>query len=344
MHYHVHILNPIEYQGWDELLISSQGYNFFHTSAWAKVLCETYHYRPVYFAFLDGSKFLALAPMMEVRSILTGVRGVCLPFTDQCELLGGDTSQAQDIIDSVKEYGREHRWEFIELRWGDYPKEAPATSFYGHILDLTLGVEQLFCRFQHSVRTNIRKAIREAVTVKIYTSVESLREYYRLHCIARKKHGVPPQPYGFFEKIYEHVISKNLGFIVLAQHRTASIAGAVFVAFGEKATCKFAASDDRYQHLRASNLVVWEAIKWYVQHGYRSLCFGRTAMDNEGLRRFKIGWGAQERIVNYYRYDLRRDAFVTGDRPATSGSYHIFRAMPIPLLRLCGSLLYKHIG
>jgi len=285
-----------------------------------------------------------MVPMMEVRSIFTGRRGVCLPFTDQCEYIGADGFQVQDLLDCVKEYARQHHWGYIELRWGDYPDVTPAMSFYGHLLDLTVGIEQLFSRLRHSVRTNIRKAVRQDVKVSIHRSVEALKKYYRLHCIGRKRHGLPPQPYCFFEKVYEHIISKNLGFIVLAYHRGKSIAGAMFFAFGDRAICKFAASDYTYQHLRANNLVIWEAIKWYTQHGYRSLCFGRTEMGNSGLRRFKMGWGMDERILNYYRYDLQREAFVTGGQLVKTAYRNVFRTMPVPLLRLCGSILYKHVG
>jgi hypothetical protein len=89
---------------------------------------------------------------------------------------------------------------------------------------------------------------------------------------------------------------------------------------------------------------MWEAIKRYAENGYRSMCFGRTAMDNTGLRKFKAGWGADEHIVNYYKYDVRRETFV-GERSLVKKSHRcIFRAMPIFLIRVLGSLLYKHVG
>ena len=103
MHCDIDIINPIDYQGWDDLLVSSQEYTFFHTSAWAKVLWETYHYRPLYFTLLDGNGLLALMPMMEVKSIFTGLRGVSLPFTDYCRAIITKEFQLQDMIDFVKE-------------------------------------------------------------------------------------------------------------------------------------------------------------------------------------------------------------------------------------------------
>jgi len=70
------------------------------------------------------------------------------------------------------------------------------------------------------------------------------------------------------------------------------------------------------------------------------LDFGRTSLDNDGLRRFKLGWGTRERRIDYFRYDPRKDRFVTA-RDASSGWHnHIFKTLPIPLSRLIGAALY----
>lgn len=344
MQQQIEILNPIDYVGWDELLASNRECTFFHTSAWAKVLCQTYHYRPLYFTVLDNNKLLALFPIMEVKSMLTGVRGVSLPFTDYCEPINASGIELLDIISFVAEYARKHHWKFIESRGGHYPGETPSTSVCRHTLDLTLGVAEIFSRFDSSTKRNIKKSRREGVKVNICRSLDAIKKYYRLHCITRKRHALPPQPGAFFRNIYEHVISKNLGFVALAFHGKTNIAGSIFFNFQDKCSYKFGASDYTYQHLRANNLVMWEAIKWYAQNGYRSLCLGRTMLDNTGLRRFKTGWGVDEQIINYYKYDLRRDAFMAKTLHPKKAYRHIFGRMPIPLLRALGYLLYKHAG
>ena len=89
---------------------------------------------------------------------------------------------------------------------------------------------------------------------------------------------------------------------------------------------------------------MWEAIKWYCENGYESFCFGRTKPENKGLMQFKSGWGAEQNILPYYKYDLRREAFVE-DNPKLTGIHNkIFGKMPIPLLRLAGQLLYPHMA
>ena len=82
---HLQIINPLEYPGWDELLLGTDGYSLFHSSSWARVLHESYRYKPLYFTCIENGKLSALIPMMEVISFLTGRRGVSLPFTDCCQ-------------------------------------------------------------------------------------------------------------------------------------------------------------------------------------------------------------------------------------------------------------------
>jgi hypothetical protein len=89
---------------------------------------------------------------------------------------------------------------------------------------------------------------------------------------------------------------------------------------------------------------MWKAIQWHAHHGFESLDFGRTSLANEGLRKFKLGWGTRERTLDYFRYDLRASAFVTVRDESTGWHNRIFARLPVSLSRLAGALLYKHVG
>jgi lipid II:glycine glycyltransferase (peptidoglycan interpeptide bridge formation enzyme) len=171
-----------------------------------------------------------------------------------------------------------------------------------------------------------------------------MQAFRRLNCITRRRHGIPPQPFRFFDKIYEHVISKNRGFVVLASYEDRVIAGAIFFHFGEKAVWKYNGSERSFHRLRGNNLILWEAIKWYCQNGYERICFGRTEPEDEGLRKFKVGWGAREEKEKYCRYDLGRDEFLEKSWVVTEKYRQIFRRMPPVVLNAIGSMLYRHVG
>jgi hypothetical protein len=283
---------------------------------------------------------------MEVNSFLTGKRGVSLPFTDYCDPIMNGNFRFNDLLNDVIAYGKKCGWKSLELRGRNslYPLTSSSLTYLGHILNLSDKEDQIFSSFRDSTKRNIKKANKEGVKVKIFHSLESVKEFYRLNSITRKHHGLPPQPYLFFKKVYDRIIHKNLGFIVLAFFQDKPIAGGVFFHFGEKAAYKYGASDLQYQHLRANNLVMWEAIKWCCQNGYKSLCFGRTGFDNQGLVQFKSGWGTTEQQIKYYRYDLNKGSFVPGSSKVTGFHNKIFRNLPLPILNRIGSILYRHVG
>ena len=346
------VLSPLESPGWDDSLAQSPrphcgGGNdscFFRTSAWAEVLSRTYGYRPVYFCTRDGDNPVGVMPVMEVKSAFRGTRGISLPFTDCCEPLLTDGIEAESLMEHACQYGREHGWKRIEIRGGSGLGDNPVASYYTHAIELEADPERMFARFRGSVRRNVRKARRESVEVSLDRSLESLREYYRLHCLTRKRHGLPPQPFAFFRNLHECAISRKQGFYVLGSHDGVVVAGAVFLLSGTSALFKFGASDPAYQSLRPSNLVMWKAIEWLIQQGYRSLCLGRTDLKNTGLRRFKLGWGASERMIHYYVYDLRRGKYVSAPCHASRLPRAVFRRTPISLLKVIGRLLYRHAG
>jgi Acetyltransferase (GNAT) domain len=340
----IEIIDPLSHPGWDDLVIASGKGTFFHSSNWARVLHESYGYKPVYFAFSDSKGHKALMPFMEINSRITGKRGVSLPFTDYCEPIVQGGCTIGDVAAHIVRFGKKSGWRYIELRSGG-GMPVPASSFYyGHVLDISRDEKTIFSFFRESTRRNIKKAEKEGVKVAVCSSPDSMREFYRLNCMTRKLHGLPPQPYRFFEKVYQHAVSKGHGTVVLADYNGKTIAANVYLHFGGKAMYKYGASDREHQHLRANNLVMWEAIRHYAKNGCRSLCFGRTEPENGGLLQFKRGWGGREQVINYYKYDLKRDSYVS--EPSKLRGFHnkIFENMPVPLLRLTGYLLYKHVG
>jgi lipid II:glycine glycyltransferase (peptidoglycan interpeptide bridge formation enzyme) len=89
---------------------------------------------------------------------------------------------------------------------------------------------------------------------------------------------------------------------------------------------------------------MWEAIRYFAQKGCKSFCLGRTEPENKGLLQFKRGWGTKERTIRYYRYDMVKKTFVQNNSRLKGLHNAVFMRMPIPLLKITGELLYKHMG
>jgi len=340
------IVNPLEIRNWDDLVLATGKGSFFHSSAWARVLHESYGYKPLYFASFENGELRSLMPFMEVNSWLTGKRGVSLPFTDQVSVIAPDGIVFEKMVKGVTDYGKESGWKYTEWRDGSFfPHEAIASeSHYTHELNLLKTEKELFSRLRDSTRRNIKKAGKGGVSVEISRSLESIKSFYGLNCVTRKRHGLPPQPFSFFEKVFEHVNSKSYGFVASAIHSGQVIASAVFFYLGRSAIYKYGASDMAHQELRPNNVVMWEAIRWCREKGFETFNFGRTEPENEGLLQFKRGWGAQERRLEYRRYDMKKKSYRKGQAGAGGLMNVVFAHTPVSILQLLGGLLYRHAG
>lgn len=341
------IVNPLTMQGWDDLVAAHPAGSFFHTSSWAKILFESYGYRPAYFTEMGKGALKALLPVMEIDSFLTGRRGVSLPFSDYTDPFSSSEEEYRFLVKSTVEYGTQSGWRTLEIRGGavPWPEQKRLSGFLGHRLRLTGTETEIHKGFRTNMKRNIARALKEGVKIKMSNAKAALEEYYHLHCITRKGQGIPPQPFKFFRKIQEHVLHQNKGVIVLATVRNQVVAGIVLFHHGKKAIYKFGASRPEGKQCRANNLVMWEAIRLCAQKGFEEFCFGRTEPANNGLREYKLGYGASEYEIPYYKYDIPGKHPVEIPANTVSGRMEkYYQKVPIPVSRIVGSLFYRHIG
>ena len=340
------LLDPLDDHYMESLQSSALDASFFHSSSWARVLSKAYGFDPVYMGRLDGEGLSGLFAVMDVRSAITGKRGVGLPFSDECPLLCTDRSVGIALLGEMISLGKKLGWRYLEWRGGEgYHSSAfPSMVYASHTIDLTLGERGLLKSFRDSTRRNIKKAQREGIEVQVGRELESLLTFYRLQCLTRKRHGLPSQPWSFFEAFWEEVLEPEKGFLVVGTQGGKPVASAVFVICGKKAHYKYGASSDEALSTRANNLVMWEGIKQCVKRGCTELSLGRTEFSNRGLLQFKRGWGGKESSIPYFRYDLKRDEFLASKAMERNPLNRIFSRLPVSLLKVTGAFLYRHMA
>jgi hypothetical protein len=283
---------------------------------------------------------------MDVSSMLTGRRGVSLPFTDCCDPLCAPGHDAQPLVEAAIQHAGECSWNYAEFRGsGGIPHHSPATvRYYTHQLDLGKDEDVIWLGLSGAARRSIRKARDAGVVISSGRDEAALKQFFRLHCITRKRLGVPPQPYSFFSNIRHHLVERDLATVFFASHRGKAVAAAIFMHFGTRVMFKFGASDIASQHLRANNLLMWEAIRRFAAVGMQNLHMGRNEMDNPGLQRYKLAWGTTESELAYYRYSPAGRKFVGGRNPQQGWHHMALRRIPVPISKIIGSLVYPHMA
>lgn len=336
-------LNPLDELHWDDRVLSSGSTCVFHSRAWIKTLVESYGFEPVFFARTCDQSFDVLIPLMQAQSWATARRGVSLPFSDYCQWLLPEKEQ-ESVYLRLCDEGRRRGWRYLETRNGHHwPKSAPAFDrVWQHDLTLSPLPGALWTGLKPEVRTTLRKAQKAGVETRFTSDLSDLRIFYKLHSLTRRTQGIPPQPWMFFESLYRNVIASGRGEVGIAHQKGVPLATALYLYFGHSALYKYGASDPRRLSLRGNNALMWDAITRCAQNGFTELSLGRTDLSNEGLRRFKLGWGCRESPLDYFRYDYRLGTFLAKRGSPPQWPHRIVRNTPLLLVKLAGNLLYPH--
>jgi lipid II:glycine glycyltransferase (peptidoglycan interpeptide bridge formation enzyme) len=295
---------------------------------------------------LEEEEIKALLPAFIIDSRLTGRRLVSLPFSDHCTPLLKDVKYKEELFKFVIEYLQSEDLKFVEFKsLQEYllPNEEDFRKDYIHNLRINLPEKVIFNSFSDNTKRNIKKAIKNNLMISISNNSDGMLQFYRMNCITRKKHGLPPQPYYFFRNIFDHIINQGFGDIILSHHNDKVISGSIYFKIGKKIIYKYGASYPDYFEFRGNHFVMWEAIKKYSNEGYENFDFGRTEFKHEGLRKFKLSWGSDESFIYTQRIDAYRSTLLIGSK--TNGLHNnIFRYTPIAVLNLISKLFYKHIA
>jgi CelD/BcsL family acetyltransferase involved in cellulose biosynthesis len=317
----------------------------FHRPEWSQLLADCYGYRAFTFSRVDAVGRISCGlPILEVKGPLGGRRWVSLPFTDYCPLLAGSEEEIDWLIDQVDAERRAQGVSRLEVR-APLPKKKDVhrhSTAVTHTLRLSPDVEAVFRSFKRKqVRQPILKAARDGVTVRRAECPGDLVDtFYELHVQTRARLGVPVQPRRYFRLLWQLLIEPGLAFSLLASVGRSTVAGAVFMAWNGTITYKYGASRPEFSKLSPNKLLLWTAIRWGCENGYRVFDFGRTDVENAGLRAFKLGWGTIEEPLVYS---------TMGDVPAGASTARltalvrpVIRRMPPWVSRLVGELAYKY--
>lgn len=164
------------------------------------------------------------------------------------------------------------------------------------VLDCSRGSEALFKDFSERRRRKIRSALREKkLEVKPLETEAELVEFYEIHRGWNERKGRVPVSFERFKLGASQTEYRKI-FIALLEGKV--IAGTSF-RFCRGGMVEGAANHSltEYQKLAPNELIMWHAIQWACDEGFKSFSMG-------GSHHFLIKFGGE--LVTTYRYRLDR--------------------------------------
>jgi hypothetical protein len=166
------------------------------------------------------------------------------------------------------------------------PGKTPRTTNIVRSLDLD--DDAMFMSFEQKVRKNVKKAVRNGLTVTLDDTGEFVSEFMRLYVSTMQRRGAdagyffPPE---FFESIHRNLDGQFAYFHV--QHHS-RIVSTELVLVSERSVYSFlGGTDDSAFDLRPNDLLKHEIIRWARSNGKSSFVLGGGATPGDGIERYK---------------------------------------------------------
>ena len=335
------LLDPRTDDRWEEFVGRAEDATMFHHPAWLGLLASRYRYEFAASCLLDdGGRVVAGLPWARIESRLTGRRLVALPFSDACPPLT-DGAPVEQLAQAVDEHRRAEDLG-LEVRWkiGALPGES-VQLYWRHTLALESDADAVARQAKSGIRRGAAKAKREGLGFERRTDQGALDAFYRLHLHTRKHQGVPTQAKRFIDGLLP-LFERGHGFVALVNDGGRPIAAAVFLQLRGHLIYKYGASDRAALARRPNNLLFAEVIRWACEAGCRELDFGRTDLDQEGLKQFKRGWGADELPLHHTYAEMEVPS--GGSSRVQRLLVPAIRHSPATVSRALGVALYRHFG
>ncbi len=224
----------------------------------------------------------------------------------------------KEVIDKLLEIGREENCSYIQLEpnveignWkleignsGLCPAFHPLFTKYTFVLDLTKSEEELLKNMHQKTRYNIRIAQRSNVEIKNDQSDEAFKKYLKLTKETTKRQKFYAHSEEYHKKMWDSLKASNFDsnklqtHLLLADYKKQTLVAWILFTFKDTLYYPYGASASVHREVMASNLMMWEAIRFGKNMGllkfdmWGSLGPNPDASDPWfGFHKFKEGYG-----------------------------------------------------
>jgi lipid II:glycine glycyltransferase (peptidoglycan interpeptide bridge formation enzyme) len=240
------------------------------------------------------------------------------------------TIPTKEILESLKELGKQHNCIFIQLepniqKSSDLESQIlnldlrlshhPLFTKYTFTLDLTKSEEELLSGMHQKTRYNIRVAEKKGVTVTENNTSSAFKEYLKITDETTTRQKFYAHTHSYHQQQWDtlpHTPSESSlsSHLLTAQYEKDTLAAWILFIFNNTLYYPYGASSSKHKDKMASNLIMWEAIKFGKAHGCTSFDMWGALSDTPdttdawyGFHRFKENYGSKH-VEFIGSYDL----------------------------------------
>ena len=215
------------------------------------------------------------------------------------------------LVDQMKQLASDFKVRYIEIRSMHQFRELNELGFIEKcpllISELPLkSLDDNWEMLSPKHRRNVRIAQKKRVIVKLASSLNEMKVFYEIladHC---KQLGSPFFDEKFFIQIWNKLVQKKYGCLLLAKLKEEIIGGHLLFFSGKSLISKYSAckKNKEYKKVYASYALYWEGIRLGINNNLINFNLGVTEKSLRGLLDFKSRFGSQNSPLYFYYYSI----------------------------------------
>ena len=169
--------------------------------------------------------------------------------------------------------------------------------------------------FEHCCRKNIKRALQEDVRIVVGRTEADVQEFHRIYLSTMERRDALPQylfPYEFFAAFLRE-LPDNSRF-VLAEVRGQVVAATLYLYDDANVYSFLGGADAAFQHMRPTNAVIWDTIRWSHETSKKRLILGGGYSAEDGIFRFKATFSPLRQPFFTYRRIHRDQDYLALER------------------------------
>ncbi len=353
---------------WDAYVQTHPQATLYHLYGWKTVIENTYGHKTYYLMATNtnrgdadnsqkGEEVVGVLPLVHLKHFIFGNALISIPFFDMGGILADSPEIEENLLSKAVTLGRQLKVKNIELRHAE-PLLGLGESFINQncqdlnlstrshkvrmLLELSDSSEALMKGFKSKLRSQIKKPLKEGLQATL-GGIELLDDFYKIFLINMRDLGSPVHSDRLMRCLFEQFPETSK--IVIIHKSGVPVAGSIVSGFRNTLQNPWASSLREYSRLSPNMLLYWTMLEYACDQGYQYFDFGRSTPE-EGTYKFKEQWGAKPMPLQWY-YISFEGLQVDEDSSEQSRfdkAIQYWQKLPVPVTRIIGPMLRKHIG
>jgi lipid II:glycine glycyltransferase (peptidoglycan interpeptide bridge formation enzyme) len=240
----------------------------------------------------------------------------------------------ENQLDALKQLGRKNQALFIKmepnisqkvgvpsahkqisqfLEKHDSVPGRPLFTKYTFVLDISKPEEELFAKLTSKTRYNVNLAAKKGVVIYENSTSEGMEQYIKILKETTSRQGFYAHGPEYFRKMWQELSKSGMIKIFQAVYQDKILASWIIFIFNDVIYYPYGASSREHRDVMASNLMMWEMIRYGKLQGCHKFDMWGSLGENPdkkdpwyGFHRFKKGYGGE---LNEFigTYDLVTD-------------------------------------